>query len=135
VFRGTPPTKPLICKIWFCKICFALPGDPIDLLQAHHAGNESKLAFAKFRFAPEDIIQMSRCSCSQMAFLSLTAIHSNQPQGKTKNPAYIPVSRVRKLFSIRYLLTPILSRLPSGRCPLYGADSLGLNAQPGFDRL
>ena len=34
VFRGTPPTKPLICKIWFCKICFALPGDPIDLLQA-----------------------------------------------------------------------------------------------------
>ena len=51
VFEGTPPPKPLNCKIRF-----ALPGCAIDPSQAHHVGDELKLAFPKLWFAPDDII-------------------------------------------------------------------------------
>jgi hypothetical protein len=51
VFRGTPPPKPLICKIRF-----ALSGDAISRSWAHHVGDDSKLVLAKFNLSPEDII-------------------------------------------------------------------------------
>src|ERR1017187_3105219 len=51
VFRGTPPPKPLKCKIRF-----ALLGDVIDRSWAHHVGDDSKLVLAKFSLSPEDII-------------------------------------------------------------------------------
>jgi hypothetical protein len=51
VFRGTPPAKP-----FKCEIRFALPGAAIVCSWAHHAGDDSKPVFAKFSFAPEDII-------------------------------------------------------------------------------
>ena len=51
VFRGTPPPKPSKCKIRF-----ALPGNVIGHLWAHHVGDDSKLVLAKFNLSPEDII-------------------------------------------------------------------------------
>ena len=48
---GTPPPKPLNCKIRF-----ALPGDAIDRSWAHHVGDDSMLVLAKFSLSPEDII-------------------------------------------------------------------------------
>src|SRR6185503_3357097 len=46
---GTPPPKPLICKIRF-----ALPGCAIGPSWAHQARDESKLVFANLSFASED---------------------------------------------------------------------------------
>ena len=128
---GTPPPKPLNCKIRF-----ALPGDAIDRSWAHHVGDDSMLVLAKFSLAPEDITWMSCYSCSQSANLSLTAIHPVSSTGKTKNPAYVSVSRVREIvFVLRYLLTASLSKIPPGRCPTGAMDSARLNAQPGLYRL
>jgi len=90
---GTPPPKPLNCKIRF-----ALPGDAIDRSWAHHVGDDSMLVLAKCSLSPEDITWMSCYSCSQSANLSLTAIHPVSSTGKTKNPAYVSVSRVREIF-------------------------------------
>src|SRR3974390_3791674 len=54
----------------------------------------------------------------------------------TKNPAYFSVSRVIEILcSIRYLLTFPLSKFDSGVRPLYGSDSLRLNAPPWLNRL
>lgn len=66
VFGGTPPPKPLKCKIRF-----ALPGDATGHSWAHHTGDDSMLVFAKFNLSPDDITRMSRCSCSQTIRLSL----------------------------------------------------------------
>src|SRR5258706_15543739 len=66
VFGGTPPPKPLICKIRF-----AISGDVTGHSRAHHTGDDSKLVFAKFSLSPDDITRMSRCSCSQAIRLSL----------------------------------------------------------------
>ena len=51
VFGGTPPPKPLSCKIRF-----ALPGCAIEPSRAHHVGDDSKLVLAKLGFASEGII-------------------------------------------------------------------------------
>jgi hypothetical protein len=88
VFRGTPPPKPLKCKIRF-----ALLGDVIDRSWAHHVGDDSKLVLAKFSFVPEDIIQMSRYSCSQCIHLSLRPFIS-QLFRENKKSCYHSVSRV-----------------------------------------
>jgi hypothetical protein len=77
VFMGTPPAKPLICKIRF-----ALADDAIDPSWAHHTGDDSKLVLAKFNLSSEDIIKMSRCSCSQIIRLSLRLFIPSVPQGK-----------------------------------------------------
>ena len=84
VFGGTPPPKPLKCKL-----CFALPGNPIGLAWTHHAGDDSKLVLTKFSLSPGDITWMSRFSCSQIVRISLTAVHTISSAGKTKNPAYV----------------------------------------------
>jgi hypothetical protein len=55
VFEGTPPPKPLKCKIRF-----ALPGDAIGRSWAHHAGEDPSLLFIKFTLSPKDITWMSR---------------------------------------------------------------------------
>ena len=51
VFRGTPPTKPLIAK----NRVF-IPGAAFDLSWAHLVGGQPKLACFKFAIAPGDII-------------------------------------------------------------------------------
>ena len=91
VFRGTPPPKPSKCKIRFL-----VSGDAIDRSWPHRVGDDSKLALAKINLSPEDITWMSRYSCSQIVRLSLNAIPTVSFAGKTKNPAYISVSRVRE---------------------------------------
>jgi len=83
VFWGTPPPKPLKCKI-----CFALPGGAMDRSWAYHIGDQQMLVLAKINLSPEDITWMSRYSCSQIVLLSLTAIHSANCAEKIKNPAY-----------------------------------------------
>jgi hypothetical protein len=66
VFGGTPPPKPLRCKIRF-----ALSGDAADRSWANHIGDAFKCVFAKFSLPPDDITRMPRCSCSQSIRLSL----------------------------------------------------------------
>src|SRR5258708_37273822 len=66
VFGGTPPPKPLRCKIRF-----VLSGDVMGRSRAHHTGDDSKTVFAKFNLPPDDITRMPRCSCSQTVRLSL----------------------------------------------------------------
>ena len=63
VFRGTPPTKPLICKF---KIRLARSNDAIFWSWADPTGEASLLVLAQFKLSPEDIIKMSRCSYSQI---------------------------------------------------------------------
>ena len=77
VFRGTPPTKPLKCKIRFTR-----PGGAISRSWAHPTGEASLLVLAKFSLSPEDITWMSRYSCSQIVRLSLFAIVVSVIQGK-----------------------------------------------------
>ena len=83
VFRGTPPPKPLKCKIRF-----TLSGDAMDRSWAHHIGDQPMLVLAKINLSPEDITWMSRYSCSQIVRLSLIPIFSVSSAGKIKNPAY-----------------------------------------------
>jgi hypothetical protein len=61
VFEGTPPPKPLNCKIGF-----SLPGGAIDPSWAHHVGDDSKLVLAKSGFAQQRIIQMPVYLYSQL---------------------------------------------------------------------
>jgi hypothetical protein len=82
VFRGTPPTKPLICKfkIRFVRLC-----DTVFWQWAYHTGEASLLVLAKFNLSPEDITWMSLYSCSQIVRLSslLVSIHAIQGKQKT----------------------------------------------------
>ena len=57
VFRGTPPPKPLNCKIRF-----ALSGNSIFRAWAHHTGEDSVPFLVKFSLSPGDITWMSRFS-------------------------------------------------------------------------
>jgi hypothetical protein len=54
VFGGTPPPKPLKCKI-----SFALSGDVIRPSRADRIGDVFDRVFAKFNLSPDDIIEMS----------------------------------------------------------------------------
>src|SRR2546425_12919327 len=53
VFGGTPPAKPLNCKIRF-----AVSGRAILRSWAQHPGDDSKFVLAKFNLSPEDITWM-----------------------------------------------------------------------------
>ena len=56
VFGGTPPPKPLKCKIRFI-----LTGDAVRPSWAYHTGDAFNRVLAKFSLSPDDIIEMS-CS-------------------------------------------------------------------------
>ena len=90
VFRGTPPTKPLICKsqIRLSRASFWSWADP--------TGEASLLVLAKFNLSPEDITWMSCYSYSQILYhLSLlVSIHALQ---RNKKPCLRFVSRVGKV--------------------------------------
>ena len=77
VFGGTPSTRPLNCKF---KIFPGCPGGDTGKAWAHHAGDDSKLAFTKFSFAPSDITWMSLyCRSLFVPFrLSLMVIRANK---------------------------------------------------------
>ena len=80
VFGGTPPAKPLKCKI-----CFALSGAALDRSRAHPAGDQPMLVLAKTVLSPDDITWMSLCSCSQIVHLSLLFVH-HQSLRQNKEP-------------------------------------------------
>src|SRR3954447_15119542 len=67
VFMGTPPAKPLDCKIRLNSFG-ALRGDR----GAEPDGGEPRLSRASICLLPEDIIQMSICCQSQSVCLSLS---------------------------------------------------------------
>ena len=56
VFGGTPSTKPLRLN---SKIRLGFSGSDVGLAWAYHTGDDSKLVFANFTFAPSDITWMS----------------------------------------------------------------------------
>jgi hypothetical protein len=59
-FRGTPPAKPLDCKIRFLISTAAVHGSG-----AHHTGDQPLLMVAKFNLPPDDITWMSFYACSK----------------------------------------------------------------------
>jgi hypothetical protein len=91
VFRGTPPIKPLNCKIRFL-----IAGDAINRSWAHHIGGQLLLAFAKFNLSPSDITWMSFYSGSQCFGTFVNRHLPSVPAGKTKNPAYFRKQGWRK---------------------------------------
>jgi hypothetical protein len=131
VFGGTPPAKPFKLN---CKICWHASGDAAGVAWAHHTGDTFNRVLAKISLSPEDITWMSCFSGSQIVHLTLTAIHTVSTAWKTKNPAYVSVSRVlRKSFSNLYLLTPGPSQLISGFCAEYDRDRRRPNMRPRTD--
>ena len=81
MFRGTPTTKPLICK---SKIRLVRLPDIVFRSWADPIGEASLLVLAKFNLSPEDIIKMSRCYCSQIVYLSSLLVPIHAIQGKQK---------------------------------------------------
>jgi hypothetical protein len=81
VFRGTPPTKPLICKF---KIRLACANDAIFRSWADPTGEVPLLVLAKFKLSPEDIIKMSLYTRSQILYLSSLLVSIHDLQGKQK---------------------------------------------------
>src|SRR5215471_11740254 len=129
VFRGTPPAKPLNCKSVSNRL-----GARIRPVWTHHAGGTPRHSCDRFRLALSDIIKTSFSFHSQfrLPFVPLVNRHIFRQQktlltrGKQgyRNPIFDS-----------YLLTFPLSKLDSGVRPLYGLDSLRLNAQPWLARL
>ena len=93
VFRGTPPTKPLICKL---KIRLVRASDAIFRSWADPTGEDSLLILAKFNLPPEDIIKMSLYTRSQILYLSSLLISTQTIHGKQK-PCLHAVSRVEEI--------------------------------------
>jgi hypothetical protein len=91
VFRGTPPAKPLECKFWLNTI-----GALLCDRWAEPTGGEPRLSRAFFSIVSVDIIEMSPSFRSQIVHLSLLQVAFDHSR-KTKNPAYLSVSRVGKI--------------------------------------
>src|SRR5436190_5559913 len=66
VFRGTPPPKPLDCKIWLNTM-----GALFCERWEHPTGGEPRLSCARFSFVSVDIIETSPSFRSQFVHLSL----------------------------------------------------------------
>jgi hypothetical protein len=77
VFMGTPPAKPLICKL-AVKPFGALISD----LWADPTGEESCILCAILSFVLSDIIETSFFSCSQITTLSFGCFHTASYAGK-----------------------------------------------------
>jgi hypothetical protein len=91
VFWGTPPAKPLDCKIRL-KSSGAHLSRPALL----RAGGEPRLSRAALCFLPGDIVQMpSLCPVTVLPFVVLVYFSRSWA---TKNPAYVAVSRVGKSY-------------------------------------
>jgi len=57
-------------------------GDAVFWSWAYPTGEASLLVLAKFNLSPEDIIKMSRCSYSQILYLSSLLVSIHAFQGK-----------------------------------------------------
>ena len=80
VFRGTPPPKPLDCKIWLNTI-----GASLRDRWGHPTGGEPRLSRAISSIVSVDILKMSPSFRSQ--FVHLLLCDPFPRSGKTKNPA------------------------------------------------
>ena len=90
VFWGTPPAKPLDCKIRLNSLG-ALSRDR----WADPTGGEPRLSRAFFCFVPGDIIKTSFSFHSQCYCLSLSSLLLLfSPAWVNKKPCFLPVSRV-----------------------------------------
>jgi hypothetical protein len=86
VFGGTPPDKPLKCKIRLAR-----SGAAMARSWAHRFGDQPMLVLAKFTLPPEDITWMSLCSCSQIFNTCSLFVHCQpSPQGKQKTLLTLP---------------------------------------------
>jgi hypothetical protein len=104
VFGGTPPPKPLELN---CKSRLRVSGGLPGWSWTYHTGDAFDCVFAKLILPPEDITWMSRYSYSQIVNLSPIATRFVSFSRKTKNPAYISVSRVgENLFRLFTCLRP-----------------------------
>jgi hypothetical protein len=79
VFWGTPPAKPLDCKIRLDSLG-ALFGD----LWAEPTGGEPRLSRASFCFVPGDIIKTSSFVCSQCFAFRCRVLLLQSCMGKQK---------------------------------------------------
>jgi hypothetical protein len=77
VFMGTPPAKPLICKLVLNRL-----GALISDLWADPTGEESCILCAILSFVLSDIIETSFFSCSQITTLSFGCFHTASYAGK-----------------------------------------------------
>ena len=103
MFKGTPPPKPLDCKIWLNT-----SGAHFWKRWGHPTGGEPRLSRACLSFVSVDILKMSPSFRSQIVHLSLLQFAFGY-SGKIKNPAHISVSRVGKNSMV--LLLPAYLRL------------------------
>jgi hypothetical protein len=94
VFRGTPPTKPLICKF---KIRLVRLGDTVFWSWADPTGEASLLVLAKFNLSPEDITWMSLYSSSQITIFRRYSFLFMLFR-ENKKPCLHAVSRVKKVY-------------------------------------
>ena len=69
VFKGTPPPKPLDCKIWLNT-----SGAHFCQRWGHPTGGEPRLSRARFSFVSVDIIEMSPSFRSQIVHLSFALV-------------------------------------------------------------
>jgi len=77
VFIGTPPAKPLKCKV-----CLNHLGALMSDLWADPTGEEFCILCAIFSFVLSDIIETSFFSCSQITTLSFSCFHTASYAGK-----------------------------------------------------
>ncbi len=128
VFRGTPPPKPLKCKIWFDSFD-ALFGDR----WADPTRGQPRLSCARFSLASVDILKMSRCSRSRSVHLSLLMVQSCR-ENKTPRLRFGKRGVETRYVWFVYPLTSLPSRPTSGFRPIPAMDRPGLNTQPWLNR-
>jgi hypothetical protein len=117
VFRGTPPPKPLDCKIWLDTFG-ALVGDR----WSHSTGGEPRFSRALFSFVSVDIIEMSPSSLSQFVHLSFYYSLFRSPRLRclpgNKKPCFLHGKQgSEKSGSSLYLLTSGLFKFEGTVCP------------------
>ncbi len=94
VFGGTPPAKPLNCKIRLNS-----SGALFCDLWADPTGGEPRLSCAFLIFVPGDIIKTSVSFYSQFYAFRFHVRFCFGPSWAIKNPASVPVSRVWKSYN------------------------------------
>jgi hypothetical protein len=89
VFRGTPPAKPLDCKIRLNTF-----GALLSDLRAEPTGGEPRLSCALISLVFDDIIEMSLFYNSQFVHLLVFIVSLFNPIQGNKKPCLLSVSRV-----------------------------------------
>jgi hypothetical protein len=94
VFRGTPPIKPLNCKIRF-----SIRRAAINRSRAHHTGDQPTLVVAKINLSRSDITWMSFYVYSRSLVPFVNCRSTLSFRREIKNPAYFRKQGWRKSLS------------------------------------